>query len=319
MKIVSVQPLNVAKELIDELAQPLIEAGHDFVYYEEKTTDPEEMAKRTEGAEILIIDSTPFPEEVASKLEDTQLVDVAFTGVDHVAMDVLKEKGIMVNNASGYANQAVAELSLGLTLALYRHLQANDQETRKGSQLSQVFQGREIAGKTVGIIGTGSIGLATAALFKTFGANLIAYSRSEKEEAKALGIEYHSLEEVMAESDIISIHLPNNPQTKGMISKEMIGKMKSSAVLINVARGPIVDNEALAQALNDEKIAGAGIDVFDSEPPLADDYPLLHAKNIQLTPHVGYLTDEAMVKLARIAFDNIYHYLKDDPQNIVSE
>ena len=132
------------------------------------------------------------------------------------------------------------------------------------------------------------------------------------------GVEYVSLDTLIKESDIISIHLPMTEDTKHIIGEKELDNMKESAIIINVARGPIIDNEALANALNEGKIAGAGIDVFDMEPPIPNDYPLLHAKNALLTPHVGYLTDEAMVLRAQIAFDNVMAYINGEDKNIVS-
>ena len=139
-----------------------------------------------------------------------------------------------------------------------------------------------------------------------------------KQEAIDAGVEYVSLDTLIKESDIISIHLPMTEDTKHIIGEKELDNMKESAIIINVARGPIIDNEALANALNEGKIAGAGIDVFDMEPPIPNDYPLLHAKNALLTPHVGYLTDEAMVLRAQIAFDNVMAYINGEDKNIVS-
>ncbi|PKZ23549.1 hydroxyacid dehydrogenase [Aerococcus sanguinicola] len=317
MKINLLENLRVDDTYIEELAQKLKEAGHDFTYYKDRTTDPDELLARSQDADIVIIGNTPYPAEVIEQLDQTQLIDVAFTGVDHVDQEAAANKGIAICNASGYANQAVAELSLGLALSLFRQLPASNQDARKTTDFPGPIQGLEISQAKVGIIGTGAIGLATAKLYHALGAELMGYNRSEKEEAKALGMRYASLEEVMAESDIISIHLPATPETEGLISKEMIGKMKKEAILINVARGPIVDSQALADALNEEAIAGAGIDVFDQEPPLNEDEPLLSAKNTILTPHIGYLTDEAMVLRANTAFENALAFAEGQPQNLI--
>lgn len=143
--------------------------------------------------------------------------------------------------------------------------------------------GREIRGKKVGIIGCGQIGFMTAKLFQAFGAEVYAYARHEREEVKAAGIAYKPLDDLLRECDIISLHTPNNKETRGMISAEKIALMKKSAIFINCARGPIVDSKALAQALNEGRIAGAAVDVFDCEPPIPAEEPLLHAKNTLLT------------------------------------
>lgn len=318
MKISLLEPLRVSDEYIEELAKPLKEAGHEFVYYNEKTTDSEELYKRSKDSEVVIIGNNPFPKEVIDRLETTKFIDVAFTGVDHVDGESAKAKGIKIANASGYATQAVSELAIGLTLNLLRQVKQGDLDVRKGDDFPGLIQGQEIRNKTVGIVGTGTIGLETAKLFKAFGAKLIGYNRTQKQEALDLGIEYKELNEVLAESDIVSIHLPMTADTKHLIGKEELGLMKESAILINIARGPIIDNQALADALNKGQIAGAGIDVFDMEPPIPSDYPLLSAKNTILTPHIGYLTDEAMVLRAQIAFDNVSAYINGEEKNIVS-
>lgn len=318
MRISLLEPLGVSNELIKEWAQPLIDQGHQFDYFMEKTTDFEELYQRSKDSDIVIIANNPYPAEVINRLENTKLIDVAFTGVDHVDLQAAKAKGIKVANASGYSAQAVPELAIALTLALYRSLIQGDQDVRKAEDFPGLVQGREIKGKTVGIVGTGALGINTARLFKAFGAKLIGYNRSQKQEAIDLGIEYKSLEELMKESDIISVHLPLTDETRGIIGVDELDLMKESAILINVARGPIIDNQALAQALNDDELAGAGIDVYDNEPPLASDYPLLHAKNAVLAPHVGYLTQEAMVQRAEIVFDNALSFIKGQEKNMIN-
>lgn len=317
MKIGLIEPLRVPRKLIDELAAPIKEAGHEFVYYDEKTTDVEELAERSKDLDIVMIANNPYPKEAFKNATNLKLINVAFTGFDHVDVAAANERGIKIANAAGYSNTAVSELVIGLVLDVYRQISCGNMEVRS-PEFPGPFQGREIKGKTVGIIGTGNIGLQTARLFKAFGANLIAYSRTEKEEAKELGIKYVTLDELMAESDIVSVHLPQNEETKGMISREKLELMKEDAILINCARGPIIDNDALADLLNEEKIAGAGIDVFDMEPPIPATYPLLTVKNAILTPHVAYLTDEAMEIRANIAFANTQAFIDGNPQNIVN-
>lgn len=302
--------------MIEELAAPLREAGHEFVYYEEKTTDVAELAERSADADIVIIANNPYPKEAFEEAADLKLINVAFTGIDHVDQAAAKDQEIQIANTAGYSNTAVAELVIGLTIDVLRKISFGNDSVRHGEDV-QLYQGNEIKGKTVGIIGTGSIGLETAKLFKAFGANLIGYNRTEKEEAKALGLNYVSLDELLKTSDIVSVHLPLNDETENTLSREKLKLLKPEAVVINAARGPIIDNDALADLLNDGKIAGAGIDVFDMEPPISEDYPLLSAKNAVLTPHVAYLTDESMVIRANIAFDNVEKFLEGNPQNIV--
>lgn len=316
MQVNLLEPLNVPDSLINQLAEPIKEAGHDFVYYNEKTTDPDELAKRSKGADVVMIANNPYPTEVIDQTEQLKLINVAFTGVDHVGIADAENQAIQVCNAAGYANQAVAELTIGLVLDIYRYITGGNKEIRQ-EDFPGTFSGNEIKGKTVGIIGTGKIGIMTARLFKAFGAELIATDQMPSPEAEELGIEYMDQDELLIRADIVSLHVPLIPSTRGMISKEKIELMKESAILINCARGPIVDNDALADALNEGTIAGAGIDVFDMEPPIPSDYKLLHAKNAVLTPHVGFFTKEAMELRAKIAFDNTLAFLNGEPQNLI--
>lgn len=315
MKITLLEPLGIPAQVLAQYQASLESKGHTFTAYGDKTTDPAELIRRTGESDIAIIANNPYPAEVVAAAPNLKMLDVAFTGIDHVALEACKEKGIMICNAAGYSTQCVAELAIGLVIACLRNLSACETATRTGG-VGGPLRGREIGGRTVGIVGTGAIGTMTARLFQAFGAKVIAYSRTVRPEVEAMGVEYVTLEELMAQSDIVSVHVPNNQETKGMISKELIASMKPSAIFINVARGAIVDNAALAEALNAGKIAGAGIDVFDMEPPIPADYPLLHAKNAVLTPHVAFATDESMLRRAEIVFQNVEAYLAGRPENV---
>lgn len=314
MKIVLMEPLNIPEAMLDKLAQPLTEAGHEWVAYKEKTTDPEEMLRRCQDADIVTIANTPFPASVVMGAGKLRLLNVAFTGIDHVALDACREKGITICNAANYSNQTVAELVIGMTIALLRQTAEAQVRVRSGGTAAGLL-GSEIMGKTVGIIGTGRIGMITAKLFQAFGAKVIAYSRTKKPEAEALGIAYVPLEQLLAESDIVTLHTPNNPSTRRMLGKAQFALMKPTALFINCARGPIVDSQALADALNEGSIAGAAVDVFDKEPPISQEEPLLHAKNTLLTPHIAFASKESMLRRAEIAFGNIAAYLEGEPKN----
>ncbi|GEN86688.1 NAD(P)-dependent oxidoreductase [Oceanobacillus sojae] len=317
MLVKLLEPLNVPDSLIEKLAEPIKQKGHEFVYYNNKTTGSTELAKRSEGADVVMIANNPYPTEVINQNDNLKLINIAFTGVDHVGIADAKKQDILVCNAAGYANQAVTELTIGLVMDLYRGITQGNSDVR-AADYPGAYQGNEIKGKTVGIIGTGQIGIEVARLFKAFGAKLVASNQASiNPEAVELGVEYMDLDDVLSQSDIVTLHVPLLPSTKGLLSKEKIKLMKESAVLINCARGPIVDNDALADALNNGEIAGAGIDVFDMEPPIPDDYRLLHAKNAILTPHVGFLTDEAMELRAQVAFDNTIAFLEGNPQNVM--
>lgn len=315
MKISLLEPIGVSEKVINELAAGFIRQGHEFVYYDTKTTDVEELKERSAKSDIIMIANNPYPEEVIKASPDLKMLSVAFTGIDHIGVEACREKGVMICNAAGYSNQTVAELVIGMAIDALRNVVKANESVRSGGT-SAGIGGREICGKTVGIIGLGRIGLMCARLFQAFGAKVIAYSRSQSQEALSLGIEYKPLEEVLAQSDIISLHLPLNPQTKGFLSEDKIKLMKRNAVFINCARGPIVDNEALAKALNEDRLGFACIDVFDMEPPLPADYPLISAKNTLLTPHQAFISEESMLRRAKIVFDNVYAYLDGHPVNV---
>ena len=315
MKITLLESLGIPAHVLTQYRTELESQGHAFTAYHEKTTDPDELIRRTGDSDIAIIANNPYPARVVKGAPNLKMLDVAFTGIDHVALDACREKGVMVCNAAGYSTQCVAELAIGLTVSCLRQMPACETATRTGG-VGGPLRGREIAGRTVGIVGTGAIGIRTAQLFLAFGAKVIAYSRTVKPEVEAMGVTYVSLEELMERSDIVSLHVPNNDQTKGMISRDLLAKMQPTAILINVARGAIVDNEALAEALNKGIIAGAGIDVFDMEPPIPADYPLLQAKNTVLTPHVAFATDESMLRRAEIVVQNVRAYLAGQPENV---
>jgi Lactate dehydrogenase and related dehydrogenases len=315
MKISLLEPIGVDGKMLAELSKGIVDAGHEFVYYDTKTADPAELAERSKDSEIVIIANNPFPEQAVRAAQRLKMLDVAFTGIDHVAVGACKENGVMICNAANYSNQTVAELAIGLAIGLLRFIPQGGAAARNGKTGAELT-GREIAGRTVGIIGTGRIGMMTARLFKSFGARILGYSRSESEEARALGVTYAPIDTLMRESDIISLHIPCNAATKGFISAEKIALMKKDAILINCARGPIVDNTALAEALNGGAIAGAGIDVFDMEPPLPADYALLHAKNTLLTPHIAFASEESMLRRAKTVFQNVYAFLNGSPENV---
>ena len=315
MNISLLEPLGVPDEVINAFAEDLRAQGHTFTYYNTKTTDTEELKRRSQGQDVVMIANNPYPAEVVESADALKLLAVAFTGIDHVGLDACAKKGVTVCNCAGYSDLCVAEQVLGMTIHMLRYFGKGDQAVRSGGT-SAGLVGSEICGKTVGIIGCGRIGLRTAKLFQAFGADVIACARHEREEVKAEGIRYTDMETLLSVSDIISLHTPNNAQTRGLIGKEQIALMKSSALFINCARGPIVDNRALADALNEGRIAGAAIDVYDMEPPIPQDYPLVSAKNTLLMPHTAFLTKEAMLRRADIEFDNVRAFLQGEPRNV---
>lgn len=311
MKISLIDPLEVKESYIEEQKEKLEKLGHEFTYYTESAKDEDEKIERLKDADIAIITNKPVSRKV---IENTklELIDVAFTGVDHVDLDACKENNIKVLNASGYSDDSVAELVIGLTIGVLRKF--NQNRGNIFDKENNYLLGSLIKGKTFGVIGTGNIGKKLIELLQVFGCKIIAYSRTEKEDIKALGVEYVDLETLLKESDIVSLHIPNNKDTKHFLGKAELNLMKEGAVLINCARGAVVDNDYLAELLNEDKLR-AGIDVFDMEPPLPEDYPLRNAKNVILTNHVAFYTEEAMQIRADIVFDNLYSYLKGEIKN----
>ncbi len=313
MKIAIIEPLGISVEQVNKLKDESLPKDVELVYYNSAPQDDAEKISRGRDADIIVIANMPFRENVLSHCTNLKLLSVAFTGVDHVDMAYCKEHDITVCNCSGYANEAVSELVFGLIIDLYRNIFAADKAVREGKTKSGLSQ-FELCKKKFGIVGSGAIGLKTAALAQAFGCEVYAYSRTAK---NIPGIKFVSLDELLSVCDIVSLHVPLTEQTKGLINENNIAKMKKNAVLINTARGPVVDAKALANALNDKQIAGAGIDVFDTEPPIDSDNPLLGAPNVVLTPHIGFATQEAMEKRAVIAFANIAKWLDGEPQNVM--
>lgn len=307
MRIAVMEPLGVEQEKFMQIAREAVGNDVEIVCYDTRTTDVEELGRRGRDADIIAIGNLPFPREVLEKCENVKMLAVAFTGLDHVDLKYCEERGIKVQNCAGYATTAVAELTFGLLLDLCRNIGKCDTAARNGGTKAGLI-GFELEGRTMGIVGTGAIGARVAKLAAAFGMDVIAYSRTP---GKVAGVRYVSLEELLAQADVVSLHVPLTDETRGMIGAEELALMKETAVLVNTARGPVVDTKALADALNSGRIAGAAIDVFDAEPPLDADEPLINAKNTVVTPHVAFATDESMIKRAEIEFRNIAEFIKD--------
>lgn len=313
MKIAIIEPLGIDEKAVEKLKQDFLPENIELVYYNSAPQDDEEKIKRSEDADIVMLANMPLRKNVLEKCSKLKMISVAFTGVDHIDMDYCKANDIMVCNCSGYANEAVCELVFGMVVDLYRNIFAADEAVRTGKTKVGLSQ-FELCGKKFGIIGAGAIGLKVANVAKAFGCDVYAYSRTPKD---IDGIKFVGLDELLSICDVVSIHVPLTKQTKDLINAENITKMKPTSLLINTARGPVVNAKALADALKNNIIAGAGVDVFDNEPPIAMDNPLLNAPNVVLTPHIGFATKEAMEKRAVIAFTNINKYLMGKPQNVM--
>lgn len=313
MKLVIIEPLGVNDEKLLSMAKDMLPADLEIVYYNTRVTDTETLIERGRDADIIAVSNLPMNADVINGCKNLKMLSVAFTGVDHIAMDACKANGVLVSNCAGYSTAAVADLVFGMIIALYRNMiPCNDVVRKEGTKDGLV--GFELEGKKFGVIGTGAIGLRTAAIANAFGCQVLAYSRTKKD---IPGITYVDMDTLLSSCDIVSLHTPLNSDTRGLIGKEELAKMKPSAILINTSRGPVVDSAALADALNNGRLAGAGIDVFETEPPIAKDHPLLTAKNVIATPHVAFATKEALKKRAVIVFDNVDKWLKGTPQNVM--
>lgn len=313
MKIVLLEDLGVAPEKVEKEKEKLEGMGHTLEVFA-KSTDPDVLKEEIKDADAIILANMPLPEDVVASDPNLKLIDVAFTGVDHVPVAYAKDKGIAVSNASGYANEAVAELVLAMMIDRLRYVDELSERVKDG-QNKGTIRGSLLKGKKVGIIGVGAIGREVARLCKAFGADVIGFQR--RPILTEFVDEQTDLGRLLKESDLVTIHTPLTEQTKHMIGKEQLAMMKPSAILINTARGPVVDEDALAKALNADQLGGAAVDVYDKEPPLEKDLPILSAKHVTVTPHVGYDTVESMEKRFDIVFDNLYSWLDGNQKNTI--
>lgn len=313
MKMVIIEPLGVDEDKLLSMAKEALGDRVEIVYHDTKVTGTQELIERGKDAEIIVVSNLPLNEDVINGCKELKLLAVAFTGIDHIAMDACRKHGVTVCNCAGYSTSAVADLVFGMLISLYRNIIPCDRVCRQGGTKDGLV-GFELEGRKFGVVGTGAIGLRVARIAHAFGCEVLAYSRTVKD---VEGIRFVDLKTLLSECDIVSLHTPLNDGTRGLMNRERIGWMKKDAVLINTARGPVVDSEALAEALSEGRIGGACIDVFEKEPPVEKDHPLFSAPNIIVTPHVAFATKEALVKRAVIVFDNVAAYLDGTPKNVM--
>ena len=314
MKLVVLESLGVSEEKMAALCKPFLEEGHEIVCYE-KNTDPAVQIERLQDADAVLLANMPLLAEVIATAPKLRYIDIAFTGVDHVAVAKAKELGMTVSNAAGYSTEAVAELALCMMLSLLRFVPEMERRCRAGGTKDGLM-GMELKGKTVGILGAGTIGLRVAELCHAFGCKVLGYRRHVTGNEPSF-VQFVSMEELLTQSDIVSLHCPLNDSTRHLMGEAQFAKMKPGAILINTARGPVVDSQALAKALHSGHLAAAGIDVFDVEPPLATDDVLLTAPNVLATPHIAFASKEAMEIRAEIVFENFRQWLAGTPVNLV--
>lgn len=286
-------------------------------------TPADMVQKRSLNADIILTNKTALSAEMLESLPNIKYVGVLATGYNVVDIGKAHELGISVTNIPAYSTDSVAQITFSLILELCLHVQDHSNAVMAGEWTSSInFTFRkypliELSSKTLGIIGFGSIGKRVCDIASAFGMNVIAFSRTRTDQSDRKNFRWVELPELFSTSDFVSIHCPLTPETRGLINKRNLALMKNSAFLINTSRGPVIEEKDLADALNKDLIAGAGLDVLSTEPPSPEN-PLLHAKNCIITPHIAWATLEARTRLMNIAVQNVKAFLSGSPMNVVN-
>jgi len=291
----------------------------DVQVYDDSTN--EELIERIQGARVVVTKELPVGADLISQFPDTvKLIVEAGTGYNNIDLNAAKERGITVCNIPAYSTERVAHTVIMMILNFASTMQKQIGMLAKGdrSNFTQHLQvsHTEVNGKTLGVVGAGHIGMEVIKVAKALGMNVLVHTRTPK--ADGDGIRYVSLDELLEHSDYITLHCPLNDQTKYMINKEAISKMKPSAVIVNTGRGPLINEADLCEALAAKRIAGAGLDVQEVEPP-AEDSPLYTLDNVIITPHMGWKGLETRQRLVGIIRDNVQAFFKGEPINVVSK
>jgi len=309
MIIKIIEPIGQSEDAIRARSGDLLEeGGHSLVVCDTRGMVDADLITVVQDADVLVLSNRPLSGNVIMGCPKLKLICVAFTGIDHVDQETCKKRGIVIHNAAGYAVHAVSELAIGLMIALLRRIIPADAKTRTRGTNGE-SAGHELFGKTVGVVGCGHIGLQVARLANAFGCHVLGFD-PHVVKVGDVSMEQVELDELLSRSDIVTLHLPLMPETRGFIGQAQLTKLKPSAILINTARGPIVEQAALIDALTQKRLAGAGLDVFDLEPPLPANHPILTAPNTVLTPHIGFETVEAMMAKANIALGHLEDFLR---------
>lgn len=296
---------------------PLDEMGDLKVY---ERTSPDEVVERCKGAEVVLTNKVVLDAEILNRLPHLSYIGVLATGYNVVDLEVASRQSITVTNIPAYSTNSVAQMVWAHILNITNRVGHYAKENTKGRWTASKdfcyydFTHTELAGKTMGVVGLGNTGMATARIAQAFGMKVLAYS--SKDELPE-GMEKATMDELLKESDIISLHCPLTPETKALINSERLNKMKPTAILINTSRGPVVDEAAVAEALNQGRIAAFGADVVSVEPAKKNN-PLLTAKNCFLTPHIAWATKEARQRLIDICVANVKAFVGGKAQNVVN-
>lgn len=311
MNITFLEPLGIPESKLKMIIENTIGNEHHIVCYKDRNEDPKVLAERSQYAECVVLSNIKYGRNIIEKCPELKMICVAFTGVDLVDIEYCRQKGIKVCNCAGYSTVAVADLVFGFAIDLARNVLACNEVVREQGT-KQGLVGFELEGKKFGVIGAGAIGQRVLRLAQAFGCETYAYNRTIK---NIPGVKFVPMDELLEECDIISVHVPQTKDTIGLIGKEQFSKMKKDAIFINTARGKIVDSNALAEALNQGIIAGAAVDVFEEEPPVAKDHVLFTARNLIATPHIAFASEQAFEKRAVIVGENIRCWMSGKMQN----
>ncbi len=299
-----------------------LQALGDVMIYERSSE--KEIIERAKGAEIVLTNKVSLPAHIIEALPVLKYIGVMATGYNMIDMDCANKQGIVVTNVPGYSTPSVVQLTFSLLLELCYHTQRHSDAVMKGKWTASPdfcfwdYPLTELSGKTLGIIGFGSIGQKVADVGAAFGMSILAYSRTKTDQSHRKNFRWAAeQEELLAQADIVSLHCPLTPQTENLINAESLSIMKPSAVIINTSRGGLIDAQALADALNEGRISGAGIDVLPVEPPPIDN-PLFNAKNCLVTPHIAWATKESRLRLMDVVIGNIKSFLNGQSVNVIS-
>jgi D-3-phosphoglycerate dehydrogenase len=288
----------------------------DLEVFKEPPRTAEELKTRIKEADIVIVGWSNLTRNVIDSAKRLKMISIWATTCHYADLEAAKERGIVVTHVPSYATEAVAEYTFALLLAAARKLTLADKHVRKGSFDWRPFGGIELAGKTLGIIGTGAIGFRVAEIARAFKMQLLGYDKyPNPKRAEELGLKYVDLKTLLRESDVITNHVTLTSETEKLIGKKEINMMKAGVVIINTSQGKIVDEKALGEALKSGKIACAGLDVLAEEPPSKNN-PLFKLDNTVLSPHIGFNTAEAEARCSDICVDNVVNFVEGKHQNV---
>jgi len=305
-----------------DLSWSSIEGFGELTVY--SRTPKEKILERSKGADILLTNKTPLDKQTIEQLPSLKYIGVLATGYNVIDIEAAYSNGVVVSNAPGYGTSSVAQMTFALLLELCIHVQRHGDAVSNGEWASSKdwcfwnYPLVELSGKTIGIIGFGDIGQKVADLATAFDMYVVATSRNQTVQSHRKNFAWKSLDELLRLSDVVSLHCPLTAETKGIINLENLKKMKNSAFLINTSRGPLIEEQELATALNQGMIAGAGLDVMEVEPPTTNN-PLLIAQNCIVTPHIAWATKESRKRLIHMVKDNLEAFLNGNPKNVVTK